>query len=132
MLKTLPFVATKSLHTLQRDELISMLSLYFGEDIFRMLLTTRKPLQKLAQEIQDRRNPSAQINPPKSTSKPTHKRRVTIKHQSDANENESVEHWLQKVSDDVKIKCIRDYRNSIWKKPWTCAVCARDRYGIYP
>ena len=37
MLKTLPFVATKSQHALQRHELISTLSQYFGEEIFRSL-----------------------------------------------------------------------------------------------
>ena len=37
MLKTLPFVATKSQHALQRNELISTLSQYFGEEIFRSL-----------------------------------------------------------------------------------------------
>jgi len=39
--------------------------------------------------------------------------------------------WPQQVSEEVKMKCVRDYfTNSAWRKPAACAVCGRDRFGI--
>ena len=39
--------------------------------------------------------------------------------------------WPQQVSEEVKMKCIRDYfTNSAWCKPAACAVCRHDRFGI--
>jgi hypothetical protein len=48
------------------------------------------------------------------------------------NTHESVStEWPQLISDDVKLRCMQDYFNhTVWKKPLTCAVCARDCYGV--
>jgi hypothetical protein len=42
-----------------------------------------------------------------------------------------LENWPRVVSDDVKMKCMRDYiTNSTWRTPDICVVCSRDQCGV--
>jgi hypothetical protein len=44
---------------------------------------------------------------------------------------QDVPNWLHLVTEDLKLKCMRDYiTNSTWHQPCVCAVCGHDRCGV--
>ena len=126
----LPFICDGSFRSFNKAQLEFAMTAAFGAEIFRSLTDTsyntkacsmarpRLAAPKRRADVRNRISHSTSPVPPKKR-----KRRAANDNVQCENEN-----WPQQVTDDVKIKCMRDYfTNSMWQQQPVCAVCARDR-----
>jgi len=126
---SLPFIRDASFLSYTVQDLHVNMSRAFGDTIFQSLTdvsyntkASQMVRSRIASKVSIHRSPS-----PMSPLRPKKRKILKEKNHVEC----TVDNWPQQVSDDVKIKCMRDYfRNTMWQKPAVCAVCARDRYGI--
>jgi hypothetical protein len=115
---TLPFVRDGSFISFTIPHLTSLLDDAFGSDIFRSLLDisyNTKATSMVRRPVHPTSNTHNVQTPPMACPAPM----------------APAEQWPQLVSEQVKLKCMREYlKNSTWRKPAVCAVCGRDRYGM--
>ena len=127
----LPFIRDGSFHSFTVGDLDSAMTAAFGPEIFQSLTDTSyntkasnmvRPRSLVPHRIRFHKSPSPTSPPPLKKT-----RRLAQKN----NVPPEVKNWPELVTDDIKLKCMRDYfTNSMWQKHHVCAVCARDRYDV--